>query len=123
MSAEDFMVVSFEPTGEVHAMHRDDFDLGFLGKQEVARASEIKFHEESQKWDICMPPGAGVPVEQWQTFPALQGFAGYNEARKFEVKWLEHVALKGVPALSDAGRELARDLRDGVRVTTEPGVQ
>jgi hypothetical protein len=105
------MAITFEPTGTVHAMHRDEFDLGFLGRQEIKRASEIKFHDDSQKWDIHVPPCADATADQWYTFHEIRGFSAYNSARKFEVLWLEHCAKDGIAPLSTYGMELAATLR------------
>lgn len=107
----DFMVVNIDPTGTVRAMHRDEFNLGFLGKQEIKRASEIKFDEGNQLWDIYIPPKDGLPVEQWHTFIYIRGFSTYKKARDFEVLWLEHCALECIVPLSSCGMELAEKLR------------
>ncbi len=48
-------VIDFLPNGHVEAMHNDAFTLAFLGRQNIERATEIKFNEESQKWDIHLP--------------------------------------------------------------------
>jgi hypothetical protein len=112
-AAADFMVINFEATGEVTAMHRDEFSLGFLGKQQIERASEIKFNEETQKWDIYLPqPEDGpYPGMQWVTCAEGMGFAEYNGARRFEVLWLETCALYSVNPLSGDGRALGRTKR------------
>ncbi len=107
---EDFMVVNFSATGMVTAMHRDAFDLGFLGKQSVSRASEIKFNEDTQLWDVYLP--VDYHRMQWHAIDAACGFAGYNEARQFEVKWLENCALNSVEPLRPAGIAIAALLRD-----------
>jgi hypothetical protein len=98
----DFMVVSFSPQGEVNALHRDQFSLGFLGAQKIERASEIKFNEQSQRWDIYLPDG-----DRWVTIPSATGFHEYNQAREFEVEWLETCALESVAPLSSQGVDIA----------------
>lgn len=108
----DFMVISFSAGGEVNAMHRDELSLGFLGKQEITRASEIKFNSDTQLWDVELPVGNWVKdAFGWQSILASQGFKTYNGARKFEVLWLEHCALAQVNPLSPSGCNIAMRLR------------
>lgn len=105
----DFMVLSFSDTGEVSALHRDEFDIGFLGKQEIKRASEILFNELSQKWAVHLPDhdgNYGLPPIR-----AAKGFVTYKQARDFEVEWLEHCALQGVEPISLMGIAIANTLR------------
>ncbi len=110
--AEDYMVVTFAPTGEVSAMHRDAFSLSFLGKQEVKRASEITFNEDTQLWDVYLPTGAQVhDGDAWFSPARARGFETYNGARAFEVRWLEACALYSVDPLGKEGIEAASKLR------------
>lgn len=111
MSNPDFMVISIDPAGAASAMHRDDFPLGFLGKQKIARASEIKFNDSSQLWDIYAPYRDGDPVEDWHTFYYIREFKTYDSARRFEVLWMEHCALQSIAPLSTEGKQLAERLR------------
>ncbi len=105
----NFMVISFDQTGEVNAMHRDQFDLGFLGNQKIERASDIRFDEDSQLWDIWLLEGPGARLPRITS--AARGFNTYEQARDVEVAWLEGVALLGVEAISDRGIQLLRDIR------------
>lgn len=109
---EDIMVVTFEPTGAVHAMHRDQFGLGFLGKQQIERASEILFNEGTQKWAVHLPIRLHGEIIKWHAVPEAEGFDGYNEARGFEVQWLERCALAGIEPLSEGGIMVAKSLRE-----------
>lgn len=104
----EYMVVTFNEDGEVNAMHRDIFDLGFLGRQEITRASEILFDEAQQKWAVHLPDGKGG---YGRAILAARGFALYNEARDFEVRWLEHCALRGVEPMSFEGIAIANTER------------
>lgn len=104
---ENFMVVTFEPTGVVNAMHRDSFDLSFLGKQAITRASEIMFDADSQLWDVKLPVDGVYTL----TTAHASGFPTYEAGRKFEVEWLEHCALRGVEPTSEAGTIIAGSLR------------
>lgn len=74
-------VVSIGPAGTVKAMHTDKFSLGFLGNQVIVRASDICWDEKTQSWGIHFNiDGAFV-----YPLPVYQGFAGYEDAREFEV--------------------------------------
>lgn len=75
-------VVSIDPTGRVKAMHTDAFPLGFLGKQNIERASDIRWDEDAQYWSIWFNIDGrfeAPPIE-------YQGFGSYEEARRFEVE-------------------------------------
>lgn len=79
------MVIDFTSDGTAQAQHRDGFPLGFLGKQEIERASEIVFNDETQQWDIHVRiPGGGFALHS-----AAMSFAGYDIARKVETRWLD----------------------------------
>lgn len=74
-------------------MHCDKFNLAFLGKRSVRRASDIKHNPDTDCWGIYMDNGKG---EFMLTGNALQGFAEYEEARKFEVEWLNRCRMIGL---------------------------
>ncbi len=107
----DFMVITFDPNGSVQAMHRDQFNLGFLGKQQIERASEIFFNEVSQAWGVMLPREVEGRRIFDQTCDAANGFADYNDARAFEVEWLERCALEGLDPMTYGGIGIARDIR------------
>jgi hypothetical protein len=96
------MDMLFTVTGEgvVSGLHFDTFDLGFLGKKQVQRASEIMFNDATQLWDVLLP-GQATPHAD------ACGFASYNVARLFEVEWLQSCASKQVNPLSAAGAKAA----------------
>lgn len=103
------MVLDFNSDGSAQSMHRDEFNLGFLGRQEIVRASEIKFDTATQRWNIL------VPCESTAEFICTDeacGFAGYDEARQMEVKWLDGCRLVGISPLSEEGRSLLRIYRE-----------
>ena len=105
---EDMMVITIGATGEVDAMHRDGFDIGFLGRQKITRASEIIFNEETQLWDVWpLTPDGTSFVHTHHT----RGFADYNSGRKFEVALFEACALASVGWCSSRGIEIATELR------------
>lgn len=101
------MVVSFLPTGAVEAMYREDvLPLGFLGPQEVVRATEIRFDSESQTWGIW-PRATEVKSGEAEFLPpprdAAKRFASYETARVVEVQWLERCRLFSIDPLSESG--------------------
>lgn len=79
------LVIDFAADGHVQAMHMDNFDLGFLGSKSVTRATEIKFDESSQSWGLFLPATSG---DGWVKVQHGDGFASYEEARSYEVAWL-----------------------------------
>lgn len=107
--AEPSMVIDFTPSGGVEAMYRDSFSLGFLGQQQVARASDIKHNAETQKWDIHLADP--LHADRFIFVPEATGFDGYDEARKMEVRWLELCRLQGVQPLDTTGKKILTALR------------
>jgi hypothetical protein len=101
------IVIDFAPDGAVEAMHRDEFDLGFLGAKSIARASEIEFNEETQLWDIWLiRPGK----PRWLSQEA-RGFSAYDVARSVEVAWLDRCRAEGVEPTEGEGCEILHVLR------------
>ena len=86
---KDAVVIDFNPDGTVEMMQDDKIGLGFLGRQEVRRATEIKWNNTSQDWEIelLLYTSDGVPAGG-QVVPQAKGFASYSLARAVEVKWL-----------------------------------
>ncbi|MCK5307057.1 MAG: hypothetical protein KAJ73_00460 [Zetaproteobacteria bacterium] len=99
------MVIDFSPAGPVEGMHFDQFDLNFLGKKKVTRASEIFHNGDSDKWDIILP-GDDFPCCE-----AATGFPGYDTARQFEVNWLQECRKIEVAPDSKRGIAMAMGLR------------
>lgn len=105
----DQMVISIDNSGKVEAMHNDAFDLSFLGKREIRRASDIVFEDDA--WTIKLNDGNGAFTV---TSPALRGFGEYETARKFEVQWLNTCRLLEIDPTSDKGlHEVAQQIRAG----------
>lgn len=104
------LVYDFSPEGKVEGMHHDCFSLGFLGTQKIQRASDIRFNEETQQWDIWL-----FSSDEWQAPTAsLQGFAGYDAARRFEVLALNTCRKLGLRPTSPAGDSAIRAIRDAL---------
>jgi len=87
-------VISISPHGQVKAMHNDNFSMGFLGSQSINRASEIVWEEMSQSWSIRFVIDGELAGAQL----VHSGFAGYDEARAFEVQVMnESMKLQASP--------------------------
>lgn len=92
------LVVTIEESGRAHGLETPDFNLAVLGPKSVKRATSIEFEEATQKWDVivCGHENDGHPI-------VSMGFGTYEEARQFEVDWLQRCALGRVPPLSHRG--------------------
>lgn len=100
------IVIDILNTGVVESLHFDKFDLGFLGRKEIRRASEILWDEDRQEWYLKLP---GQEVE---TLSDLQrGFASYEVARDVEVDWLQECRMKAVQPLSANGLAVLESVR------------
>lgn len=87
-------VVVFSPGGGVRSMHSDKFSLGFLGRQNIRRASDIRFNVDTQLWDIWFVHDG----EYVEPTPEYARFPGYEAARDFEVRVVNRCLEQGVPA-------------------------
>ncbi len=103
------LVIAIDGDGTVNALHMDGFDLGFLGDKTIQRQTEILFDEKNQCWDIhyivTSIPGDIIRHE------ALNGFAGYDEARRFEVMWVNACRLHSIEPETALGTAYAAFLR------------
>ena len=95
------MVISVGADGSVSGMHFDAFNLAFLGERDVRRASELKFNEATQLWDIhLVSPHTGCV---FAAIEGAKGFSSYEECREIEVRWLQGCRLAGVEPMSARG--------------------
>lgn len=101
------LVIEFDCKGHVAAMHNDNFDLGFLGDKKITRQTDICFNEGTQNWDIIYLDG-GERV----TNSVLDKFGCYEEARAFEVRWLNECRLLGANPAKLDGMTIAAELRE-----------
>ena len=76
-------VLVIAPTGTVKSMHSDKFPLAFLGRQEIERASDIRFDSDTQKWGIWFRVGEEFVAP---SRPSHYGFDSYETARQVEVR-------------------------------------
>lgn len=105
MSDEKEMVLSFDG-GRVEGMYFDDFPLDFLeGAIRITRATDIRFNETTQDWEIVLI-GQDAPVSN-----AVKGFKKYEEARKFEVLWLQTCRKREIDPDTADGEAVAAALR------------
>lgn len=101
-------IIDFAADGTVRSLHQDSFNLGFLGDQKIERATDIVFNESTQKWNIrVLGPG-----RNWSS-SWLSEFDGYDEARGFEVKWINRCMEIGADwrAGSSIATAIAEELR------------
>ena len=42
----------FDPAGQVECLYTEAIDLRMLGKLEITRATDIRFNDETQQWDV-----------------------------------------------------------------------
>lgn len=110
---KDGMVVSFGPDGVVSAMHRETvLELGFLGNQDIRRATDIRFDRDTQSWGIWpADPDPGSDAFLPPPCDAAKGFATYEGARDIEVQWLERCRLFDQEPLSESGLLILCTLR------------
>ena len=105
------LVIEVASTGSVKALHSDKFDLGFLGDKVITRQTEIMFSTRTQDWYLVYirshNPGDIVRND------ILSGFSGYEEARTFEVDWINTCRLHSIAPCSEEGLAIGHWLRYG----------
>jgi hypothetical protein len=111
-----YHVIDFLPTGEVEAMHNDKFDLSFLGRQSIERATEIKFDQASQKWAIWFPKSWPHIGGGYFQVGSATGFATYEGARAVEVEWLNSCRLLGFRPISKHGLTELEAIRSAAKL-------
>src|SRR5215208_5034176 len=119
-------VIDFSPDGGVEALYNDNFQLSFLGKQSIQRATEIKFREREQDWGIYLErssmgaKGHFFPVVEAdpdreglnRVCPATVGFSTYEGARQVEGAWLNVCRKKCVSPDSPDGLVILLNVRE-----------
>ena len=128
MNPHKEIVINISPEGQTSALHMDEFPLSFLGRMEIDRASTIDFNPETQLFDInlknatkyqigpasCPPHSRGIYDGRFYAghYPeSARGFAGYDEARCYEVSWIQECMKLGVDPLDPEGIEVINALR------------
>lgn len=106
------LVVSISPNGGVRSMHDDRFPMGFLGPQRITRASDIRWNEEEQKWEIWWY----VRDDEFEGFvepsEPYRYFSSYEDAREFEVAIMNCSLRTGYHPCSNEMQQEAIFLRD-----------
>lgn len=110
------IVIDFSPEGGAQGMHFDAFDLGFLGKKKVTRATEIQHNETTQLWDIILPQNTmPCSTEPFPCCTEVTGFTGYDVARRFEVEWIQAARMASVDPSSAKGIRIAQKIRSSLQ--------
>lgn len=107
----DFTVIDFSADGSVVAMDRPQFQLGFLGKQKIERASDLRFDEVTQLWDIWVHRDNDTYAIV-ATVSGSCGFPSYEVARAVEVAWFEQCRLDSVSPLCQEGIAILLEIRN-----------
>lgn len=107
------IVIDVSSDGRVSALHMDEFPLSFLGNMKIERASTIEFSEQQQSFYIKVSPERSPTQKVLADFipHEVRGFKGYDEARQFEVEWLQECSKLDIDPLSNEGVSVARRLR------------
>lgn len=106
-TAMENLVISFAPTGTVTALHMDAFDLGFLGRKDTYRQTDIVFNSSTQLWDLVYLEDGHSP----HCDSRLEGFESYETARQVEVRWLNACRLASLNPVGIVGLDIMSDIR------------
>ena len=47
-------ILRFDPMGKVACLYTEAIDLRSLGQLEVKRLTDVRFHDESQQWEVML---------------------------------------------------------------------
>lgn len=102
------IVVDIADCGSVETLHDDRFPLHEIGAGSVQmqRASLIEWDEMDQHWNVRLP-GYRLP------FTETKNFKSYEQARAFEVEWLNTCRFEKVEPSSPEGLAIAKAIRNG----------
>lgn len=110
MSQQKHMVVAIDCNGQVEAMCQENIlPLGFLGKQEIRRASELKWDSNTDSWAIHV--AKETEGEFHEPYPEATGFPTYDDARDAEVVWFSECRRQDVQPQSEAGHLILQTMR------------
>lgn len=106
---QDAVVITFDSEGGAESLHIDKFDLGFLGKKHITRATDIRFDDETQDWTIYLLDAQGDnPVLAWK---GCKGLPTYEVARAVEVAWLNLCRVNDSDPRTDEGHTYLNQAR------------
>lgn len=101
------LVLSISEEGKVESMYSDEFRLSFLGQETIRRQTDIVF---DGTWSLVY-----LDAEEGRhPIPEAGSFDTYEEARRFEVLWLNDCRAKGYDPIGDKGRVDALLLRESL---------
>lgn len=109
-------VISFKEDGTVEMMQDDNINIGILGEQHIRRATEIRWNQGTQSWDIelLLYNDGSDTVRETLVPLGGAGFAAYSVARAAEVRWLSLARAAGVEPASITGCWLLYQAREAV---------
>lgn len=106
---QDAVVITFDTEGGAESLHIDKFDLGFLGKKHITRATDIRFDDEAQAWTIYLLDAQGEnPELAWKE---CKGLPTYEVARTVEVAWLNLCRVNDADPRSGEGHTYLNQAR------------
>lgn len=100
------LIIDISSSGACQSLHMDDFDLEFLGNKKITRASEIVFNNDTQLWDVFLPE-QGFNI-------STRGFKSYENAKDFEIAWLQQCRKLQIDPYTAEGEGIAIDCRYGI---------
>lgn len=111
------MIIDIGPDGAVMCMNREGvFDVGFLGNRSIRRATDIRFNETTQSWDIWVAaPAHGIEAFIKPSAP-FSGFPTYEDARGHEVDWMEECLLQDYNPVSSEAADLMARMRERIAI-------
>lgn len=101
-AAKEEIVIDIGPDGAATGLHFDEFPLNILGDMEIKRASSIVWDESNQLWTVVL-----ADREERDMPDPCFGWHRYDDARDFEVKWLQECMKAEVKPLSKEGLRFA----------------
>lgn len=97
------LVIDIKENGAVRSLHSDGFDLRFLGRARVKRATSILFDEDKQAWVV-------LAVNGLEAYTVDAIFDSYEGARDFEIKWVNACLMGDVEPGSKNGLNIAQGI-------------
>ena len=99
-------VMTIKSDGETSMLQSDKFDIRFLGRMKMERASNIVFDYDDQMYRILI-----AEREDEKHPDELRNFPLYDEAKTFEVMYLQSARLLNLDPLSEPMHAIAPTIR------------
>lgn len=103
------ILLDINGAGALHGLHFEEFSLTSFGPAAIKRATDIKWNERSQRWDINLLDRDENVVPHHPEH--LAGFCSYEDARAHEVRYLQGCRTRKIGTVSAAGDDLGEALR------------